>query len=246
MSWDYVSSRLGNVPPATLSIAKEIYEAADEEGHEIWFMWGMGRSSEHSTGRALDFMVRNKAAGDWIRNYVWANRKRLRLRHVIWWQRITSTVVSPGVVRMMHDRGNNTANHKDHPHIFVFPGAYQAPPRAEASANAGLVRKVQGLLKVKVDGKWGPITDSRANRMRQAARRYSSWRLSSIGSPDISGVQAVTGTKVDGIWGPLSQASLENWIKEFQTAIGVSSDGLWGPKTDAKYIQVRRKYLNNW
>lgn len=128
-SWNHVSSRLGNVQPATKAIAKEIYDAASDAGHEIWFMWGMGTSSEHATGRALDLMVRNKAAGDFIKDYVWKNRKRLRLRHVIWWQAITSTVVRPGVTRRMNDRGNATANHKDHPHIFILPGAYQPPPR---------------------------------------------------------------------------------------------------------------------
>lgn len=126
-SWEYVSSKLGNVKPETKAKAKEIYEAAKAAGHEIWFMWGMGSSAEHKTGRALDLMVRNEAAGDWVRNYIWANRSRLRLQHVIWEQHITSTVTQPGVRRQMPDRGNTTKNHYDHNHVLFLTGAYVAP-----------------------------------------------------------------------------------------------------------------------
>jgi hypothetical protein len=72
-------------------------------------------------------MSHNNAAGDFVRNYLWTHRKRLRLRHVIWEQRITSTVNQPGKVRLMEDRGNPTANHFDHVHTWHFAGAYQAP-----------------------------------------------------------------------------------------------------------------------
>lgn len=126
-TWEHASSKLGSIQPATKSVAKEVFDAAKAAGHEIWFMWGMGSSQEHRTGRALDLMVRNEAAGDWIRNYLWNNRKRLRLQHVIWEQHITSTVTQPGVRRKMPDRGNSTKNHFDHNHLFLFAGAYQAP-----------------------------------------------------------------------------------------------------------------------
>lgn len=244
----HVSSRLGRVQPATRSIAEELYNAAQAAGHDIWFMWGMGSSTEHRTGRALDLMVRNRAAGDFVRNYIWRNRARLRLHHVIWWQRITSTVTRPGVVRVMRDRGNVTANHYDHVHVLFLPGVYQAPAQAPSapSESSSVVRSIQRDLKVTVDGKWGPITDQRARRMRVAARSKSAWRLSSIGSFDISDVQRVIATKVDGIWGPNSQRALESWIKGFQSTIGVSSDGLWGPKTDGKFLSLRRRHLNNW
>jgi hypothetical protein len=249
-NWNHVSSKLGNIQPATRSVAKEIYDAAQEAGHEIWFMWGMGPSSEHASGRALDLMVRNKAAGDWIRNYVWRNRARLRLRHVIWWQRITSTVNRPGVVRLMADRGNNTANHKDHPHIFLNPGAYQAPnqPRATTTAPSGanLVRRLQSAIKVKADGKWGPVTDARAIRLRNASWTYLGWPSNNRRAFNIRDVQGAIGTKVDGIWGPNSQAALSKWLRSFQSTIGVKSDGRWGPKTDARFLTLRRRHRNNW
>lgn len=246
-NWDHVSSRLGNVQPATRSIAKEVFDAAAAAGHEIWFMWGIGASSEHSTGRALDFMVRNKAGGDFVRNYFWSNRKRLRLRHAIWWQRITSTVTQPGKVRVMSDRGNTTANHYDHVHVLVNSGAYQAPPAPPSAPTASArVKQVQKSLEVHVDGLWGPNTDERAIRMRSASiskRGYPTNRYKAFNTED---VQSVIDTKVDGIWGPNSQAALVNWIKEFQKVLNVQVDGWWGPKTDGKFIAVRRRYLNNY
>jgi hypothetical protein len=250
-NWEHVSSRLGNVEDATRSVAKEVYDAAQDAGHDIWFMWGMGASGEHGTGRALDLMVRNKAAGDWIRNYIWQNRARLRLRHVIWWQRITSTVVQPGVVRLMADRENVTANHKDHPHVFLNPGAYQAPPSSQtrtttAPSGAALVREIQSAVKVGVDGKWGPITDERVLRLRGASWNHRGWPNPQPRRFNIRDVQTVIETDVDGIWGPKSQAALVEWIKSFQSTIGVKSDGWWGPKTDARTLTLRRRHRNNW
>ncbi|MCA1806422.1 MAG: hypothetical protein LC687_00950 [Actinobacteria bacterium] len=246
MSWEYASSKLGNVKPATRSIAKELYDAAEAAGHEIWFIWGMGPSSEHSTGRALDLMVRNKDAGDFLRNYVWKNRKRLRLQHVIWWQAITSTVTRPGVVRRMSDRGNSTANHKDHPHILVLPGAYQPPENSTPKkATTGLVSRIQDALEAGTDGLWGPLTDQRALTMRTAAKAKRGWP--SINPKlvfNVRDVQSIIDTQVDNIWGPKSQEALVTWIKNFQKILGAKADGYWGPKTDTRFINVRRRYLN--
>jgi hypothetical protein len=247
-NWEHVSSRLGNIQPATRAIAKEIYDAAAAAGHEIWFMWGIGPSHEHSSGRALDLMVRNKAAGDWIYNYVWANRARLRLRHIIWWQSITSTAVRPGVRRPMASRGNATLDHKDHPHILVEPGAYQPPPRpaGQSTGTTQQVRALQRELAVAVDGKWGPKTDERARRMRGASRAKRGWPNNRTAGFNVRDVQTVIGTHIDGIWGPLSQAALAEWIKRFQRAIGVRSDGWWGPITEGRFQNLRRRHLNRW
>lgn len=142
----YVSSRLGNVKPETRKIAEEVYNAAKAAGHEIWFMWGMGTSAEHKTGLALDLMVRNNAAGDFVRNYLWTHRKRLRLRHVIWEQHITSTVNQPGKRRLMEDRGNPTANHFDHVHTWHFAGVYQAPSSSQLGPPFDKPLAVDGIM----------------------------------------------------------------------------------------------------
>lgn len=162
-----VSKKIGKVKPETKSIAKEVYEAAKKAGHEIWYIWGMGTSVEHATGRALDLMVRNEAAGDWVRNYLWTHRKRLRLHHVIWEQHITSTTVRPGVRVKMADRGNPTANHYDHIHTLHFAGKYQAPPPPAPA------RKTNEQIAAEVwQGKWGN-GDDRKNRLTKAGYNYA-------------------------------------------------------------------------
>src|ERR1044072_5283011 len=117
-NWAHLTSKLGNVPPEFWDIAFEIVSEAEKAGHEVTFIWGDGQDPDHNLNHinghpVMDLMVPNKAAGDWINNYIWQNRKRLRLRHQIWYQTIRSTVVEPGVVRKMADRGSPTANHKD-------------------------------------------------------------------------------------------------------------------------------------
>lgn len=152
-----VSAKLGKVKPETKSIAKEIYDAAKKAGHEIWYMWGNGTSSEHATGLALDLMVRSEADGDWVRNYIWANRARLRLQHVIWEQHITSTVTEPGVRRKMADRGNTTENHMDHNHVLFFAGKYQPPTDAPDKPSDPTPDKktINAIAKEVILGKWG-------------------------------------------------------------------------------------------
>lgn len=241
-SLEHVTSRLGNVQPATRQIATELYEISRANYHEIWFMWGIGASQEHRTGRALDLMVRNKAGGDFIRSYQWANRSRLRLHHVIWWQRITSTTHRPGVVVLMNDRGNPTANHYDHNHSLFFAGAYRPPVRFQ-------VRLLQSYFRVGVDGMWGPKTDEVAVLMRKVLWAHVGWptpRNTPLTDKETRDAQRVVRTKVDGIWGPLSQAALVTWAMEIQRNLLVKVDGLWGPRSDGKFIQVRRKYLNNY
>lgn len=172
MSFATVSAKLGKVQPATRSIAKEIYDAAAKAGHAPWYMWGMGSSSEHATGRALDLMVRNEAAGDFVRNYIWDNRKRLRLQHVIWEQHITSTVTQPGVRRKMADRGSVTENHMDHVHVLFFAGEYQPltdntpspPPSSPKKSTLEVAKEV-------VRGEWGNGED-RLRRLKEAGYNY--------------------------------------------------------------------------
>lgn len=164
-----VSDKLGPIQPETLEVAKEVFAAAQAAGHEVRYMWGYdgdASNTEHHSGLALDFMINNHADGQAIRDYVWSNRARLRLRHVIWEQHITSTVVQPGVVRLMADRGDTTANHMDHVHVLLFAGDYRAPgsgstdtsspaPNPTPSTNDGLV--IDGNLGPKTVAKWQAV-----------------------------------------------------------------------------------------
>ncbi len=179
-TYTYASSKLGRVAAATKSISKEVFDAAQNAGHDVWFMWGYDgdpNNTEHHSGRALDFMVKNKAAGDWVRNYIWKNRKRLRLQHVIWYQKITSTVTSPGVVREMADRGNGTANHKDHVHALFFTGSYTAPSKGSGSSS-GSKKSVADVAKEIIAGKggWGN-NPMRAQRLSEAGYEPSAVQI---------------------------------------------------------------------
>jgi len=144
MTYASVSAKLGNVATATKSISREVYDKAAAAKHAPWYMWGYdgnASNTEHHSGRALDFMVKDKDDGDWIRNYLWTNRKRLRVQHVIWQQKITSTVTQPGVVRKMADRGSVTENHMDHVHVLFFAGGYQKPSSSPSSSDSSTPSK---------------------------------------------------------------------------------------------------------
>lgn len=172
MSYASVSAKLGKVTSATKSISKEVYDKAAAANHAPWYMWGYdgnASNTEHHSGRALDFMVRDKDDGDWIRNYLWTNRKRLRVQHVIWRQHITSTVTSPGVVRLMADRGNTTANHMDHVHVLFFSGSYQKPSGSSSPSTPTTSEKKpdKTIAREVLEGKWGNDPD-RSNDLRAA------------------------------------------------------------------------------
>lgn len=174
----FIFSKVGKIKPATRSIAMEVIRAAYANGHKVRFLWGMSLTgSEHPSGRAIDFMVYDREAGDFIRNYIWNMRKRHHLRHVIWWQHITSTVVQPGKVRLMADRGSTTENHKDHVHAMWFDYEYEAPAVTdrhlvaypghqhwEKGKDDHHVEQIQkrltqlGFYKGAIDGKFGPQT----------------------------------------------------------------------------------------
>lgn len=73
---------------------------------------GRAGTSDHPSGLALDFMV-GKATGDQLADYVLKYRKELKVKYVIWRQRIN---FGSGW-QAMEDRGGTTANHYDHVHV---------------------------------------------------------------------------------------------------------------------------------
>lgn len=159
---DYALSKLGNVTDKARKLAEEVFDAAQAAGHDVYFVWGDGSEMDHMLNHTqgkpvLDFMVHTHEAGQWVRNYIWENRARTGLRHVIWDQHITSTVVSPGEVRWMADRGNDTANHKDHDHAEWFAGEYVAPDGSTPVFNPDASLAVDGKLGPKTISKWQKI-----------------------------------------------------------------------------------------
>lgn len=219
LAMSYLLSKVGAITPATRSKAIEIINAAHAAGHRVRFVWGMG-AGEHSKGTALDLMVYDNAAGDWIHNYVWVNRKRLGLRHIIWEQAITSTVVSPGVTRKMADRGNPTANHYDHNHILFFDTPYVAPPKEGSPAPTPRPKPVPKPSPVKVRtlyyNRKRTLQGEDVKRLQRELRRLF---------PAYAGR-----LKVDGKFGPATHSV----VGEFQRRAGLRVDHRVGPATRAR------------
>lgn len=240
--WGFVSSKLGNVTNKARSIAQEVCFAAWGAGHDVWFVWGDGSEMDHMLNHTqgkpvLDFMVHNEAAGDWVRNYIWEHRARLGLKHVIWEQHITSTVVSPGVRRKMSDRGDPTANHFDHVHSEWFAGTYT--PVSPAPSNGHLT--VDGELGPKTIKKWqqvmgttpdGVITPGNSDLVRAVQRRLRATVNSNL---------SVDG---DGIY---QNGRYYKTVAALQTYLGTGVDGkLSTPKSEAVKALQRRLNENRF
>lgn len=133
---------LPGITADTLKKAAEVVAAVQAAGRSISRIWGYDPDSppEHSSGRALDFMC-DRATGDWIADYLWANRSRLRVKWIIWRQRIRSTSPGkPGTWEAMADRGSATANHMDHVHAFFDDG--YTPPAGGGGGSVVVVPQV--------------------------------------------------------------------------------------------------------
>ncbi len=247
--FNYVTSKLGNVAAKTRSIAKEIFDVAANNGHDVWFMWGMGPGNEHGSGYSLDFMVRNEAAGDFIRNYIWEHRARLGLIHVIWEQHITSTRVSPGVRRLMEDRGDTTQNHYDHVHVWWASGSYVAPSGSTSSG-----KSIDEVAREVLAGSWGN-GDARKTALDRAGYDYDSVQakvrellgtepanigreLLRLGSKGQSVMRLQSGLRkhfplyagnlaIDGDFGKNTDAA----VRTFQARSGLEADGVVGLRT---------------
>ncbi|HMT33669.1 MAG TPA: hypothetical protein PKA99_13655 [Dermatophilaceae bacterium] len=164
-------STLGSVTTPTRAKCADVLAALEAAtGKTLKTVWGKG-AGEHATGRALDFMVfGDRAAGDWIASYLWENRARLDVQHIIWRQRIISTRVAPGVWRAMADRGSPTQNHMDHPHVLFASDTYRppstpkGPPMAEpltpAEQRAMFERIMRGSDRTNPDGSAARLLDS--------------------------------------------------------------------------------------
>ena len=116
-------AQLGPVQAKTKTATEVVLDAAAKAGHTLTQVFGVG-GGDHAGGLATDFMVySDQAAGDWIADYVWANRGALGVRWIIWRQRIRSinprgVYGPPNQWNAMENRGNPTQNHMDHVHVM--------------------------------------------------------------------------------------------------------------------------------
>lgn len=183
----------------------------------ITHVWGYDpnpRNTEHHTGLAADFMVsQNKALGDAVYTYLWINRERLGVKHIIWQQHIISTVTDPGIRRKMADRGSPTENHMDHVHVMFFDKAYVKPTVVRKPiVKPGKTVKVTTILRKGMTGNAVRSLQKGLNRVFPAYSRLA----------------------VDGAFGN----NTERVVKEFQERSGLVPDGEVGPKTRAKLNAV--------
>jgi hypothetical protein len=220
--WAQVSKGLGNVSEKTKLFAKEVCVAAWLNGHDVYHVWGNGSKPDHVYNRqgrpVVDFMVHNEAAGDFVRDYVWEHRARLGLKHVIWEQHITSTVVQPGVRRKMEDRGDRTANHYDHDHVELFAEpAYTPPPDFGTPTGGGSTPPSDGVLK---RGSKGDEVLKLQTFFHNNFPGYARWSPVRRGAP----------IDRDGDFGPQTEA----WVKLFQERTRLAADGEVGPNTRAQ------------
>jgi hypothetical protein len=80
---------------------------------------GYDAHGEHSSGKAIDFMVSDSSLGQAVADWARAHASELNLYDVIWAQHIWTPVRASEGWRSMPDRGSSTANHYDHVHIAV-------------------------------------------------------------------------------------------------------------------------------
>ena len=80
---------------------------------------GYDGHGEHSSGKAIDFMVSDSGTGQAVADWARAHAAELDLYDIIWSQHIWTDVRSSEGWRSMSDRGSATANHYDHVHIAV-------------------------------------------------------------------------------------------------------------------------------
>ena len=221
------TERLGRVTDSTRAVAEDVLRYLEQRGTPLPdhpdtrspVVWGMGTSSEHATGRALDFMVTGQPKiGHIIRDYLWANRSRLGVIHVIWRRTITSTKVSPGVVRPHgKDSWSSTDNHMDHVHVFLDGSA---PSTIVPTPGTGTAGSAPGFPLPR-GAYFGPRSGPRASvsgyyshradlRKWQARMRARGWRITP-----------------DGLYG----GQTNSVARAFQAEKRLRVDGLIGPET---------------
>ena len=90
--------------------------------------WRRDVTPDHPAGRALDLMIpqykttAGRSLGFEVANWSRANARSLRIKYVIWDQKIWNIQRDREGWRPMASRGSDTANHKDHVHITVYDG----------------------------------------------------------------------------------------------------------------------------
>lgn len=240
-----------------------------------WAMWN-GGAKELKTGRAYTPWAVDDAQAGKLGSKWFSGTKGMRAGDQVYYDwngsKDPNKVDHTGIVERIEGDGTfyvlegNTVNnklermHRDKKYVVGYvrfdwakiepplpkPPVTPTPAPESEKPNRDLTKRIQGMLKIRLDGQWGPDTDMRLDQMRTASRVHAgAGKLKDDdGRFNIPLVQRTIGTPADGIWGPKSQAALERWLKTLQTALGVEADGEWGPLTEAAYQKTRRQNNN--
>lgn len=130
-----------------LGVKPHVQEAAQVIKNEFPDITGLGGYREsakdpggHPSGLAVDFMVplddEGKKLGDDIAKFAQDNRDDLNVDYIIWYQKIWHADKPDQGWTDMDDRGSDTANHKDHPHINFTKDATGDPNNAGSGDGA--------------------------------------------------------------------------------------------------------------
>jgi len=222
-----VHTDLGPILHDTKLVAYEVVKAAAAAGHPLFFVWGIGGSGDHKNGIAIDFMVYGDGTvahpggprldvGNWVADYLWANRHRLGVRYTIFNRRIRSTTgTPPNVWLAYHGTPDPHTNHVHMSRLQSGRPAYQPPtvvsplPKLRVSDFNAARSDIHRAREVKAH----PLTVHRAE-----------WALHDFGfgSPDL----------IDGHYGIRTDES----VRAFQHLVspGDKPDGILGPKEWAR------------
>lgn len=118
---------LGNVQPQTAQVAQKVgpmFNIKTVGGYRPPPTSGPNYDPNgHPAGLALDFMINDladgKATGDKVAGYLQQHAVELRVRYIIWNQRIWEAAKADKGWVPMGDRGSDTENHRDHVHVSL-------------------------------------------------------------------------------------------------------------------------------
>lgn len=155
---------IGAVSDETRAKTLEIMYACQERmGRAPGVLWGLAQGPEHSTGRAVDFMIshhgwgNDSELGDFICQYILNNAARFGLKWVIWKQHLT---YASGTGYAMEDRGSTTNNHYDHVHVFFEDNGYEGEEMALSDNDVSRIAEAVWRYRLRrPDGHWADACD---------------------------------------------------------------------------------------
>lgn len=140
---------LSKVTPGVKTLVKHIYGTLGSYWPTMWVGqgWSNTGGEEHQTGRAVDLIMGKlgtkasgdtKAQGDRLAEWLWANRKPLQIRGIIWYGRLIGYSYPEQGWRIYRDQGSISGNHYDHIHVMTTLFDESQPDLPKATKPSGI------------------------------------------------------------------------------------------------------------